>query len=55
MRGCKYLEWDREKKVLAGEKGEKMREKMGEKMGEEWSQIRDRWLLGGGNAFRDPR
>jgi hypothetical protein len=39
MRGCKYLEWERERKVFAGE--------MGEKMGEEWSQIRDPWLWGG--------
>jgi hypothetical protein len=40
MRGCKYLEWERGRKVFAGE--------MGEKMGEEWSQIREPWLVGGG-------
>jgi hypothetical protein len=47
MRGCKYLEWDRERKVFAREMREKVREKMGEKMGEEWLQIRDPWLWGG--------
>jgi hypothetical protein len=46
MRGCKHLEWERERKVFVGE--------MGEKMGEEWSQIRDPWLVGG-DAFPGPR
>jgi hypothetical protein len=37
MRGCKYLEWKRERKVFAEEMGEgqKIGEEMGEKIGEE--------------------
>ena len=37
MRGCKYLEWDGERKVLLErwERDRRDREKMGEKMGEE--------------------
>jgi len=37
MRGCKYPEWEREKKIFAGEVGEKMGKKRGGKVQrQEW-------------------
>jgi hypothetical protein len=54
MHGCKYLEWERERKVYAGEMGEgseRWVRRWEGKMGEEWSQI---WDPGFGRTLFGP-